>query len=504
MRKFLERFEGEILKYATALLILAVPLYPKFPLIRIPGSWVSVRLEDFLIAVIFLFWLQTIIPRRHEFFKNTLNRLFLIYFAIGFLSFLTAVLVTKSVSLNLGFLHTLRRIEYMGVFFIAVSSVRKPKDLLFYFEVFFLTVFLVFLYGIGQKFFGLPVISTMNVEFAKGLALHYMPGARVNATFAGHYDLGAWLVLLVPIIVATFFTFKKIWQKLLTLLVFLSSFWLLLASASRISFAAYLVTITLTLWFIKRKAWILPILIISIFASFFSTPLASRYSQAFQVSVGKFFRENNIRIETTALVELKEKFIQKPTPTPTPTPIPVPQPPAAPPGKKTVPPKPKRYILPTPTPTPSASKDKRYFYYGGGDEAPPEDRSTAIRINVEWPRALRAFAKSPLLGTGFSSITLATDNDYLRSLGEVGLLGFITFTTILGLIFWQGIKIFYSEKKENLWFFTIGILGGMLGFFANAFFIDVFEASKAAITFWLLSGLLVGISRLKLLSEKER
>src|SRR5205814_2283829 len=47
-----------------------------------------------------------------------------------------------------------------------------------------------------------------------------------------------------------------------------------------------------------------------------------------------------------------------------------------------------------------------------------EDRSTSIRLNVEWPRAVRALTKNPLLGTGYSSITLATDNDYLRALGE--------------------------------------------------------------------------------------
>ena len=59
-----------------------------------------------------------------------------------------------------------------------------------------------------------------------------------------------------------------------------------------------------------------------------------------------------------------------------------------------------------------------------------EDRSVSIRLNVEWPRAIRAFSKNPLLGTGYSSITLATDNDFLRLLGEVGLVGALAFFLI--------------------------------------------------------------------------
>jgi len=128
----------------------------------------------------------------------------------------------------------------------------------------------------------------------------------------------------------------------------------------------------------------------------------------------------------------------------------------------------------------------------------------AIRLNVEWPRALRAFAKNPLLGTGFSSITLATDNDYLRLLGEVGLLGFVTFVMILLLILKEAIKIIFAKEKDFSWFLGVGITCGILGFFTNALFIDVFEASKVAITFWLLSGLLVGIARLKFLPEKRK
>jgi hypothetical protein len=126
-----------------------------------------------------------------------------------------------------------------------------------------------------------------------------------------------------------------------------------------------------------------------------------------------------------------------------------------------------------------------------------EDRSTNIRFNVEWPRAIRALAKNPLLGTGYSSITLATDNDYLRLFGEVGLLGFFAFFLILTRIGQKLLSVFPLRKRfkgTELAFIT-GLTGSIPGLLLNAVFIDIFEASKFAIIFWLFVGLCLGLVR---------
>jgi len=133
---------------------------------------------------------------------------------------------------------------------------------------------------------------------------------------------------------------------------------------------------------------------------------------------------------------------------------------------------------PTPTPTPVF-----------------EDRSSNIRLNVEWPRALRAFNKNPLLGTGYSSITLATDNDYLRLLGETGLLGFLSFILVIGRL----IVLFISRIPFQKYLSGIDVVyvaamfGSIPGIMLNAVFIDVFEASKFAVVFWLTMGFAVAI-----------
>jgi hypothetical protein len=115
------------------------------------------------------------------------------------------------------------------------------------------------------------------------------------------------------------------------------------------------------------------------------------------------------------------------------------------------------------------------------------DISFATRLQVEWPRAITAFIRNPILGTGVSSITEATDNDYLRWLGETGLLGTALFIYILYSIYQKIIKKIKDMDKgiRNIYY---GFLFGFFGLLINAGWIDVFEASKVAYIFWLICG----------------
>ena len=119
------------------------------------------------------------------------------------------------------------------------------------------------------------------------------------------------------------------------------------------------------------------------------------------------------------------------------------------------------------------------------------DISFATRLQVEWPRAIDAFKKNPILGTGPSSITEATDNDYLRWLGETGALGALAFLTIL---FTLVKKLFDALKKiiQKERVIVFGFIFGLGALLVNATYIDVFEASKVAFTFWLIAGLFIG------------
>jgi len=73
MQKLYNWLDGGI-KYLLAAVMLAVPLYPKFPFIKIPGTYVSVRLEDFLVVALGLTLVIQIFPRLKEFLTDRVNR----------------------------------------------------------------------------------------------------------------------------------------------------------------------------------------------------------------------------------------------------------------------------------------------------------------------------------------------------------------------------------------------------------------------------------------------
>ncbi|MBM3209214.1 hypothetical protein FJZ40_02895 [Candidatus Shapirobacteria bacterium] len=471
--KLINWLKDNFIFWATGFLLLFIPLYPKFPLLSVSGTYVSIRIEDFLVAGTLAAWFILFLIREpRQFLGQTLPKLFLLYFLVGGLSLVSAVFITKNVTPHLALLHYFRRIEYMSLLFVAYDAIRRPKDIKIYALIFFLATTGVIVYGIGQKFWGWPVISTMNREFSKGLFLQLTWWARVNSTFAGHYDLAAYLVLTLSLTAAFFTLIRSIKLRIITLFFAIASLYLLILTASRISFPAYLVAATFILFSLKKYWWIPLVLAFSILGMLGSADFSQRYAATFKIDLS--FLSGTFKVKQEAVIV--------PTVAPTPTILPpiVAVGPTRRPGER---------VTPTPTPTPTPIPP--------AEPVEPTElavtRSTDIRLKAEWPRALRAFAKNPLLGTGYSSITLATDNDYLRILGETGILGALAFLLIFIEI---GRKVVFFLRRARPGFdrtVVIGICGAAAGFLLNALFIDVFEASKVAFIFWILMGVMLKV-----------
>jgi hypothetical protein len=455
MQKLLELL-NKTFKYLVAALLIVVPLYPKFPFIQIPGIYVSVRAEDFLIALIAIFTLIRFIPDIKKLLKDDIVRAMAVFLAVGLVSLIAGVFLTKTVVLSIGALHFLRRIEYFVPFFaiLAFYPYDKGKNLGFYVKVLMLVVVVAFIYGFGQMHFGFPVITTQDSESSKGIAMLWTVGSQITSTFAGHYDLAAFMVLVLPILITLIFVIKGKFSKILLSLVALSGFWLLVNTASRISLVSYLLSVCISLFLLKKYKALVFIVLISIVFSGFSSNLFGRYKNLIDVYSSKI---KNIKIVKANFFDFTV-LAQEATLVPTPIPAPV-------------------------------------F----------EDRSTSIRLTVEWPGAIRAFLKSPLLGTGYSSVGLAVDNDYLRLLAEVGFLGLFGFVLVIVrtlFIFASAIPLTQNFSGIKLGF-VVGAIGGIFGTLLNATFIDVFEASKFAIVFWLIIGLAVCIARERLNVDKN-
>jgi len=299
----------------------------------------------------------------------------------------------------------------------------------------------------------------MNEEFSRGQLLQTSIWTRVSSTFAGHYDLAAYLSLVLIIIFSLIPIIKNKILKTVSLILFLVSFNLLTQTASRISIFAFWGGCFVALFLIKKYLWIIPISLLVVYSMFNSIDLNQRLLATLNILKPK--PTPTIIISTKPTTPQPTAIIIKIKPTPT-----------------------KYVVVPTPLPT--------IIRHGPIDEFIPIDtdigvaRSGEIRFNVEWPRAINAFQKNILFGTGLGSISLATDNDFLRLLGESGIFGFITFLFIPFYFLLKTIKYFWQKKPDFYIQLQLIFIGVIVSAFANAIFIDIFEASKVAYTFWII------------------
>jgi len=448
-----------IFRILIAVLILFIPLYPKFPLFGVTGTYVAIRLDDIVIALVLFCWLIFQIKNRFPIFKQKITWLFLVYFVAIFVSFINAFLVFQTEPPQILLLHLLRRFEYMSLFFVAIESVKTIYDFKFYYFFGLISTILVAIYGYGQKYLNFPIISTMNSEFSKGQLLQMNIWTRISATFAGHYDLAAYLSVILIIILGVALITQNKPLKIFSFLVWLPIYQIFTFTASRISTFAFLGGAVITLFFLKKYLWIIPITGLVIFSIFQSEDLSQRLLATIPALKNQFFsNQTETKSVTSSITPIPiiavptvKPIITKTTPVPT-------------------------IIRHQPEPYPEIDADVGVA------------RSGEIRFNAEWPRAITAFKRNPLLGSGPGSITLATDNDYLRNLGESGLFGFVSFFAISLFFVIKTLPILLKKTPTHFNLISIIFLGSMLTTLANAIFIDVFEASKTAYLFWIMTG----------------
>lgn len=541
--------DDHIVLLLSSFLIAFIPLYPKLPLFEaIPGYIVRVRLEDILIFITMIIWFIQVLRKKIE-WKTPLTFVIILYAVVGLLSTASGVLITKTIPnelLHIGksLLHYFRYLEYFCLLFVAYASVTTLKHLKLMLAIITVTVIAITIYGYGQRFLYWPVYSTMNREFSKGIRLYLTEHARVQSTFGGHYDLAAYLVIITPVLLSAHYFLKNKWQKFGMFVVFIAAYWLMIMTASRTSFASFFLSIGLVIalaTFILRSKWkdrlfwafrqylliglISIVMLVNFGYSMYERLLQTLeaypavykpYTQTIKSAVSfrtylidsLISRENQDTVtetinnmtdtqppENSLSVEEAAVLVSSDT-----------QPTAAVPSDVYV-------NVPTyeTVATVSANgtitetvvaKERTY-----SETAQTHGLSFAIRLDTLWPRALQGFYRNPLLGSGYATLTKetvsqfteaeSTDNNFLRTLGETGILGFITF---YGTVVLSSFLAWRLYKKSNLdpiaYTFVIAYLAATAGILLNAVFIDVFAASKVAFTYWALTGILLAIQNL--------
>lgn len=489
--KSLRWIDTHLLKILVIGFIFLIPLYPKLPVRMINYTYIAIRVEDFyLVFVGILFGIQFL--RKKVIMPWKMFFLFLAYWIAVFASFVWGYYFQKTIIIDhLGFLHSVRRIEYMLIFFVAYSTIRSRKDFFLYLKLIFSVLAIVSLYGFGQKFFGWPAVQTMNPEYAKGYILVLESWSRISSTFAGHYDLSGYLILIMPILIG-YYLYKG---SIKYFILFLISLGALVLAGSRASYIAYIFSMSVFLIFMRKFKLLVIILIATAIFTPLSDNLANRLSRTFQQTkvfvdseTGETFVARNLQPDdlppgdfgvnsnlsnvnsgTPVVVDQKTAYIAK--------------------------------VNIRETLVKEAEQTGKKYTNQEFNEAVElvflrqipitkylPDISISTRLQVSWPRAFQAFRKNLLLGSGPSSLGEATDGDYLRWLGETGLLGTSIFLIILGSIM-MSIKKRVALMQKKYAYIFYGFLFGFIGLFINAGYIDLFEASKLAYVFWLLAGI---------------
>lgn len=516
MLKLLKWFDEHILEYLSFVLLIFIPLYPKIPLAEIlPGYIVRLRPDDFLVALAFGIWLIWLLRGKVSLRGNLLLIPMALYVLAGFASTLSAIFITKTVpfeSLHIAklYLHFFRRIEYFSVFFIFFSSIKSLSQIKKYVYITAIVLLAVSIYGFGQKYLYWPAFSTMNREFSKGVKLYLTEHARVLSTFGGHYDLAAYLMIVLTLFIPLALVVKKWLHKLLFLFISLCGFWLLILTVSRTSFLAYLVSITVVFGIlISKKGWLWSL---------------SRWFVVVAVSLGIMLSFGDLSDRFAHLLKLdslKTSFVLRPIKK---------EPPKGSQAayldigsRSDIPPSTQRPTTGSPItgavpsdvyenipefgttteglPATLAAKPRVY-----SQAAVQYDLSTGIRLDYTWPQAIKGFTRNPLFGSGYSTLTKkniedfteaeSTDNDFLRALGETGLLGFLAFFGMVAFIIWYALINFKKISDPFYSVIVAALTAAIIGLLVNAVYIDVFEASKVAYTFWILMAILLATIRL--------
>lgn len=526
MQKLINSLKHHWEEFATLFLLAFIPLYPKLPLFDVVQTWVYIRLDDFVVALVVVGFLFRHVRMRY-FPDVPLSQSILFYWAVGAISTAYSLAFIGPRLLGyfpqLVFLHFLRRIEYMMMFFLAAVTIRNLALVKRYIFVFALTVFAVSLYGLGQRFMRLPAFLTMNEEFAKGIPLYLSPTSRIASTFAGHYDLAIYLAFAVTIFASVFFGIRSVAAKLGLLLVSAIATVTLLMTQSRVSLAALAIGIVCVFWWQNRKRWLVPIFVLGIIAIPFVPGISDRFGKTFRarsviydiragIPIGVARVENDGHVTIVASespakenLPIGSGFIRVPLGAAVPLiasfavgelrklpdyPFGAEKPSL---GEELHMAMERNSVYLSTSKVMATSSGEigsvsgRFFL----DRAILYDISFTTRFQGTWPRAWEAFGRNFLLGSGYSVLSIASDSDYLRALGETGIAGLASFLFI-PLAFFLFVRAASQTAQPLVRTFAVGTSAALVGLLLTAVLIDVFEASKVAYVTWLTLGATVG------------
>lgn len=443
---------NKVINILYIIVLLIIIFFPKINIINVPGTYVGIRIEDFLVALFIIWYLikngKNAIKIENRFLKNTISY-FSIYILLCMISNIIGIL-NGNIKLSLGLLYLLRKVEYFIFVFIGYDFFNdNNKKLLFS----ILDASVIIHFGI---------IILQNIGIIGGiLDGNYVgtQGGRVFSIFNGPYEFSAYMTLLLPRYFINIMKNKNNKKEIIKSILFIVFIVIgIYMSQSRTSLIIAILLILIIpllekkhkiIGFIKNnkiKTFILIIVILALIST--ACDALSKVKRFKTLDISSMFKTLELSWQNKSFDRYKEEGF---------------------------------YII---------SEDNT-------------DLSFAIRIN-KWMALIDGTMKHPIFGLGLSISKEACDGNYIRILAETGISGFL-------LWIWLCINILKNTKVNHN---NINLLAnyGMIVLLLTAIFIDIFEASKIMMLYWFILGCAyasndskIGVKKIeKLTLEKEK
>ncbi len=399
-------------------LVFVIILLPKVNMLNIPGTYVAVRSEDFMVLTVsFLAVLYVLIRKKPPVVPRIMIPISIFVSAV-FVSLIAGIYQGTIENGFLGSLFFIRKIEYLIPFFIAYLMFEK-KDAAYLGRIFPITFFISAVIGLFQQF-------QLIGGFYLGIYAPLVVG-RIFSTFSGPYEYSIFLALVFSYFLVEYLTGEK--NKPILLLLLGAIFYMALLTAARIAVVS-IVTVSILVAFSEKKIKsLLPLLTVLLVIALMLMPFTAK--SRFQ----SFFEEGTL----PALTEIGSGALVQ---------------------------------------TAAYSEG-----YGGGIDM------SAVSRYIKWLNVFQGFSRHPFFGSGPSAFGEAVDGEYVRVLGESGIFGILAFAWLMYNLFMMSYKYYRRADSDELARkYSLFMLAALSVLLINALFIDVFEASKIAMLFWLLIG----------------
>ena len=434
MKINISSLKGYVLKNIGIFVLLFIAIFPKFNIMPIPKTYIGIRFEDFIAFGIGIFLIFRLLKNKNFDFKsknlNNLIIIFLIYIASCVISTIWGI-YNNYISIPMSVLYLMRKVEYFLFIFVGYFHVNDKEGIYKTINFIILFHFIVCVLQLNG------IIGSIN----RGEYTNLLIQNRVCSTFNGAYELSAFLLLLLPIYLYNIFS-KKI--RIISSIIYVIMIgFMIFACQSRTSLVIFLFIIALMFMKYNRKL-AKGCILVGIPATLIVVFCITRFNLESKLGLSRFEDFSVKQISDVTRIAWKYRDFDE-------------------------------YVK-----NGTWYSSDLILNNGNGIKFVVDcDPSLFVRVN-HWMQLVDGFTRSPFVGTGLSISQTAADGNYIRVIAESGLFGFALWSSVQILI------ILHMKKNNKL---NVIVRFAMYSLLLGAIFIDVFEASKVMMAFYIILGL---------------